>query len=303
VDSTGLKEAPVSDTNLLAGAVGAEVSHRLEPLAHQYLSSDGPTLTCERIESDADRRDLFEDIMEFLAKEGMLGIHVLWPNRPHASARAKWLASADAAGCVDTLVFRDHGDRVPLGANVTADAFIDLFAQFGVEPRGTTLLYGAGHTARSLVSAVHTLGASKVLVYDPRPGRTEAIIANVDASEEQRGFVEKIDDPYAALLTADGFADCLSPAAGRQLDVPGQLRWWFDGPGRQFEADPSPTVGLLPGWCLSVYRAARARALWLDEPLNSTLVERSLALMAETVRQCTGGSTVERFSQSPDLET
>jgi shikimate 5-dehydrogenase len=281
-----VKGVLVRDANLLAGVVGAEVFDRLEPLAHQYLSTDGPTITCERIPSDADRLDLFEDIMEFLAKEGMLGIHVLWPNRPYASARAEWLASAEAAGCVDTLVFRDRGDRVPLGANVTADAFIDLFAQLGVEPHGPTLLHGAGHTARSLVGALHTLGASKVLVYDPRPGRAETIIANVEKSEGQRGFVEKVDDPEAAFATADSFADCLSPAAGPQLEVPDRLRWWFDGPGRQLDADPPPTGGLLPGWCLSVHRAARARSLWLDEPPNPSLVERSLERMAEAVRQC-----------------
>ena len=273
----------------LAGVVGAEIAERLEPLAHEYLSADGPTLTCERIPGDADHRDLFEDILEFLAKEGMLGIHVLWPHRPYASARAEWLASAEVAGCVDTLVFRDRGDRVPLGANVTVDAFTDLFAQHGLEPHGTTVLYGAGHTARSLVSALHTLGASKVLVFDPRPGRTDAMIANVEASESQRGFVEKVDDPEAAFAVADSFADCLSRAAGVQLEVPGQLRWRFDGPGRQLDADPAPTGGLLPGWCLSVHRAARARSLWLDEAPNPRLVERSLERMAEEVRQCTMG--------------
>ena len=65
---------------------------------------------------------------------------VVWPNRPYASYRAEWLLSADAAGCFDTLISRDRGDCVPLGANVTADAFVDLFAQFGIEPHGTTLL-------------------------------------------------------------------------------------------------------------------------------------------------------------------
>ncbi len=278
----------VRDKNYVAGVVGAHVAQRLEPLAHQYLSSDGATVTCEPVPSDADRPELFEDIMEFLAKEGMLGIHVLWPNRPYASARAEWLASAETAGCVDTLVFRDRGDRVPLGANVTADAFIDLFAQFGVAPHGTTLLYGAGHTARSLVSALHSLGASKVLVYDPRPGRTEAIMANVDASDAQRGFVEKVDDPEAAFAIADSFADCLNPTAAPRLQVPvDQFNWRFDGPGQQHDDGPPPTGVLLPGWCLSVHRAARARSLWLDEPPNPRVVKRSLERMAETVHEWT----------------
>ena len=151
------------DTNKspVVGVLGAEVSHRLEPLAHQYLSADGPTVTCERIRVDPDRVDLFEDFLEFLPKEGMLGIHVLWPNRSYASSRAEWLASAEVAGCVDTLAFRDRGDRVPLGANVTVDSFIDLFAQHGVEPRETTLVYGAGHTARSLISAT---GATRLQI-------------------------------------------------------------------------------------------------------------------------------------------
>jgi shikimate 5-dehydrogenase len=278
----------VRDTNFLAGIVGAAISRRLEPLAHHYLSAAGPTVTCERVPSDAERVDLFEDILEFLAKEGMVGIHVLWPNRPYASARAEWLKSAEAAGCVDTLMFRDRGDRVPLGANVSLDAFVDLFAQIGVEPGGSTLLYGAGHTARSLVTALHTLGASKVLVYDPRPGRTEAMIANVEASELRPGFVEGVDDPEMAFARADSFADCLSPAAGPQLDVPGHLRWWFDGPGRQLDADPPPAGELLPGWCLNVHRAARSRSLWLDEAPNPGLVESALERLAEAVLDCTG---------------
>jgi hypothetical protein len=268
----------------LVGVVGAEVAHRLEPLAHQYLSADGQTLTCERVQLDADKPDLFEDFLEWLPKEGMLGVHVLWPNRSYASARAEWLASAEAAGCVDTLVFRDAGDRVPLGANVTVDSFIDLFSQFGVEPRGTTLLHGAGHTARSLISALQILGAAKVLVYDPRPGRSQAILANVEASEGQQGFIEVVNDPVAAFELADGFADCLNPAAGPRLEVPdGTVRWWFDGPGRQLDADPALAAELLPGWCLSVHRAAHARWLWLNESADPGLVEHAMLRMSEAV--------------------
>jgi shikimate 5-dehydrogenase len=275
----------IASNSELVGVVGAEVDRRLEPLAHEYLSVDGPPLVCARVRLDADRADLFEDFLEFLPKEGMLGIHVLWPSRPYASARAEWLASAEIAGCVDTLVFRDGGDRVPLGANVTVDAFIDLFAQFAVQPRGTTLLHGAGHTARSLISAVHVLGGSKVLVYDPRPGRSNTMVANVQASPDQHGFVEVVDDLVSAFEVADGFADCLNPVAGPRLNVPdGTVRWWFDGPGRLLGAGRPRTSQVLPGWCLSVHRAARARSLWLDENAEPNLVEQAIARMSEAVR-------------------
>ncbi len=170
---------------------------------------------------------------------------------------AEWLASAESAGCVDTLVFRDGGDRVPLGANVTVDSFIDLFAQFAVHPRGTTLVHGAGHTARSLISALHILGVAKVLVYDPRPGRSNTMVANVQASAGQPGLVEGVDDFASAFEVADGFADCLNPAAGPPLGAPdGTVRWWFDGPGRLLGAGQPRATRLLPGWCLSVHRAA-----------------------------------------------
>ena len=171
----------------VVGIVGVEVANRLEPLAHHYLSADGRRSSANGSGSMPTGADLFEDFLELLPKEGMLGIHVVWPSRSYASARAEWLASAEGAGCVDTLVFRDGGDRVPLGANVTVDSFIDLFAQFAVRPRGTTLVHGAGHTARSLISALHILGVSKVLVYDPRPGRSDAMVANVQASADSTG--------------------------------------------------------------------------------------------------------------------
>ena len=287
-----MRERVASDSPLvwplvgpLAGIVGVEVANRLEPLAHHYLSADGQTLTCARVRLDADHADRFEDLLEFLPREGMLGIHVLWPSRSYASARAEWLASAESAGCVDTLVFRDGGDRVPLGANVTVDSFIDLFAQFAVHPRGTTLVHGAGHTARSLISALHILGVAKVLVYDPRPGRSNTMVANVQASAGQPGLVEVVDDFASAFEVADGFADCLNPAAGPRLGAPdGTVRWWFDGPGRLLGAGQPRATRLLPGWCLSVHRAARARWLWLDEDAKPILVEQAIARMSEAVR-------------------
>ena len=273
------------------GVLGADVATRLEPLAHQYLSAAGPTLTCERIRIDADRFDLVEDFLEVLAKSGMLGIHVVWPNKPYATARAEWLPSADAAGCVDTLVFRDGGDLVPLGANVTADAFIDLFAQFGIEPHGATLLHGAGHSARSLITALQLLGAAKILVYDPRPENSAAIAENVEATGVRKGLVEIVDDPAAAFQVVGGFADCLNRAAGPRLEVPsGLLRWWFDGPGLQFEAHQQDTSQLLPGWCLSVHRAARARSLWLQEDHDPGNVEQTLARMSDAVHHAGPGA-------------
>ena len=117
---------------------------------------------------------------------------------------AEWLPSAEGAGCVDTVVFRDGGDSVPLGANVTADAFIDLFAQFGIEPNGTTLVHGAGHSARSLITALESLEASRILVYDPRRRNLAAIAENVQATGVRKGLVEVVDDPAAALKVADG---------------------------------------------------------------------------------------------------
>ena len=50
------------------------------------------------------------------------------------------------------------------------------------------------------------------------------------------------------------------------------------------EADQHPTIELLPGWCLSVHRAAHARWLWLDEAARPTLVEHAIARMSEAVR-------------------
>ena len=274
------------DGSYRVGILGADVSQRLEPLAHQYLSSGRPALVCERIRIDADRYDLVEDFMEMLAKGGMFGIHVVWPYKPYASARAEWLPSAEGAGCVDTVVFRDGGDSVPLGANVTADAFIDLFAQFGIEPNGTTLVHGAGHSARSLITALESLEASRILVYDPRRRNLAAIAENVQATGVRKGLVEVVDDPAAALKVADGFADCLHPEAGPRLEVPsGPLQWWFDGPGRELGAHQQAARLLLPGWCLSVHRAARARWLWLHEVPEHGDVGRALARMSDALGQ------------------
>ena len=149
------------DGSYRVGVLGADVSTRLEPLAHQYLSVDGPTLICERIRIDADRYDLVEDFMEILAE----GWDVRDPCRVADTGRTPRPARSGSRRprppAVSTLlVFRDGGDRVPLGANVTADAFIDLFAQFGIEPTRNDV----GARSRALSSITdHGAGVTRSL--------------------------------------------------------------------------------------------------------------------------------------------
>ncbi|HTW70958.1 MAG TPA: shikimate dehydrogenase [Acetobacteraceae bacterium] len=140
----------------LAGIIGWPVAHSRSPRLHGFWlerhAIDGAYVPL------AVRPEDFATAVRGLAAAGFAGANVTLPHKRAAFAICDSVeASAQRAGAVNTLVFRDG--RIT-GSNTDGWGFLANLRAHGVDPvAGPVLLLGAGGAARAIAAALLEAGA------------------------------------------------------------------------------------------------------------------------------------------------
>jgi shikimate dehydrogenase len=165
---------PLSGRAKLAGVLGWPVAHSRSPLLHgtwlERHGVDGAYLPLPV------RPERFADSVRALADLGFRGANVTIPHKEAAFAVCDRVApSAERAGAVNTLVFRDG--RIE-GSNTDGFGFAENCAQSVPGWRaaaGPAVLLGAGGAARAIAAALLDAGCPRLVLVNRTPARAEAL--------------------------------------------------------------------------------------------------------------------------------
>ena len=158
----------------LAGVLGWPVAHSRSPLLHgtwlERHGIDGAYLPLPA------RPERFADAVRALADLGFRGANVTIPHKEAAFALCDRLdASAERAGAVNTLVFRDG--RIE-GSNTDGFGFLENCAQAVPQwsaAAGPAVLLGAGGAARAIAAALLDAGCPRLTLVNRNAARAEAL--------------------------------------------------------------------------------------------------------------------------------
>ncbi len=156
----------------LAGVIGWPVAHSRSPRLHgAWLARHG--IDGAYVPLAVHPADLAAAVRG-LATCGFAGVNVTVPHKEAVMALCDTLApSAQAAGAVNTLVFRDG---LIEGRNTDGAGFIASLAAAGVALKGDALLLGAGGAARAIAASLLAQGMAVTLTNRTR-ARADALAA------------------------------------------------------------------------------------------------------------------------------
>jgi shikimate dehydrogenase len=198
----------------ICGVLGWPVRHSRSPAMHE-AGYEAVGLDDWRYQLLPVPPELFEETVRALPGAGFAGANVTIPHKEAALALAdEATPPARAIGAANTLTFLDGG-RIHAD-NTDAPGLIDALP---IDPAGcTTLVLGAGGSARAVVWALLDAGAGDVLVWNRTRERAERLCAEiggrvVDAPPSRGADVlvnttsvglQSGEDPFKALpLSAD----------------------------------------------------------------------------------------------------
>jgi shikimate dehydrogenase len=136
--------------------------------------------------------EVFEETVRGLPAAGFVGANVTIPHKETALALAdEATGAARAIGAANTLSFGADGAIV--AANTDAPGILAALAAIDRDPAGqTTLVLGAGGSARAVAYALREAGAARVAVWNRSPERAAVLAADLG--------VDAVDRPIAADL-------------------------------------------------------------------------------------------------------
>jgi shikimate dehydrogenase len=158
--------------------------------------------------------ELFAETVAALPAAGFRGVNVTIPHKEAALALADEASeAARAIGAANTLTFEDG--RI-VAENTDAPGFLDALPGDRDLRGARALVLGAGGSARAVVWALRQAGAAEVLIWNRRPGRAEALAAELGARAVAAS--EVLEAPEVVVnCTSVGLAGELAPFKGLPL--------------------------------------------------------------------------------------
>ena len=270
----------------LYGVIGDPIAHSLSPLIHNGWMRDN-RLDAEYFALQVPANDLTGGL-ETLARRGARGLNVTMPHKEAALAIAKTATPrARAIGAANTL-WRP-GDGHWHADNTDAPGFLAALSGLLTAPlKGQrVLVLGAGGSARAVVHALHSEGAS-ILLANRTLARAEALIAQyADPATPSTHKAVTLESGLEQAKTVDIVVNTTSLGhQGGTLDLgAGQGRLFYDlsyGP----PAKPIIAAASAAGWQaedglqMLVYQAAFAFERWFAIMPD---IETGLARVRRTV--------------------
>ena len=170
------------------GVLGWPVAHSRSPAMHNAaLQALG--MEDWRYQALPVPQELFAETTRALGQAGFVGANVTIPHKQAALALAEQASvAAKAIGAANTLTFSSDGTIA--AENTDAPGLIAALEQLvGLPARPSTLVLGAGGSARAAVWALREAGAREVSVWNRTPERAAALARELGArtvSEPER---------------------------------------------------------------------------------------------------------------------
>lgn len=265
----------------LLGVFGSPIGHSLSPVMHNAAFRK-LGLDCLYLAFDVDPRRL-ESAVQAIRSLGMPGVNVTIPHKEKVIPFLDEVSrEAGLIGSVNTIINRDG--RL-FGASTDEIGFLQPLLASGVEIKGKkAVVIGAGGSARAVLHALATRGASVTLV-----NRT------VERAEELAARINEIsgrESVRTAPLTVDALRESLAEAA--LLVNSASLGMWPNT-----ETTPCPDELLHPGLVVYdlVYNPLRTRLIQSAEKAGATAISGLKMLVHQ------GAASFEMwFGQRPPVE-
>ena len=271
----------------LYGVTGDPIAHSLSPLIHNGWMRDHK-LDAEYFAFQIPANAL-EEGLDALARRGIRGLNVTLPHKPDALALAKTVTPrAQSIGAANTL-WRP-GDGHWHADNTDAPGFLAALSGLLAKPlRGqTVLVLGAGGSARAVVQALQSKGATIILA-NRTLARAEALIRPyLTADTAPRHMAIDLHHGLKHAKTADFVVNTTSLGLqGQTLDLgEGQGRLFYDLSYGKAAAAFAQEV-TRNGWQaedgvqMLVYQAAYAFERWFEIMPD---IERALDRVRRTLK-------------------
>ena len=195
------------------GVVGWPVSHSRSPAIHNAALRATGLGDRWHYQLLPVAPDLFRETVLALPAAGFRGVNVTIPHKEAALGLATEGSSRAAAiGAANTLVFEETGRIV--ADNTDAPALIQEIGERTQIRGASTLVLGAGGSARAAVWALLDAGAAEVLIWNRTPERARRLAAEMGAravAEPPQETDILINCTSAGLQTAGQLEDLLPP--------------------------------------------------------------------------------------------
>jgi shikimate dehydrogenase len=159
---------PITGAAVVAGVVGAPISHSLSPVLHNaWIAEAGLDAAYVPF---APHPEAFESFVAGLRGGSIRGLNVTIPFKERALAAADRASSrARLAGAANVLLFQDDG--VIFADNTDGEGMMAAFKVAGFDPTpkpegggGPVVIFGAGGAAHGAASCLVSLGVSQVRI-------------------------------------------------------------------------------------------------------------------------------------------
>ena len=178
---------------------GNPIAHSRSPFIHSFFADEtGEDISYEKILAPLDG---FREAVRKFFSEGGRGCNVTVPFKEEAFAMCECLSPrAEAAGAVNTLIFRDGAIS---GDNTDGAGFIADLKSQGVRIEGArVLLIGAGGASRGILFPLEAERPASLFIANRTASKAEALAAKCRSVSVSAGTPADADGAYNLVINA-----------------------------------------------------------------------------------------------------
>ncbi len=192
---------PITGAAVVAGVVGAPISHSLSPVLHNaWIAEAGLDAAYVPF---APHPEAFESFVAGLRGGSIRGLNVTIPFKERALAAADRASSrARLAGAANVLLFQDDG--VIFADNTDGEGMMAAFRVAGFDPTGggPVVIFGAGGAAHGAASCLVSLGVRQVRIVNRTLERAQHLAEQLGPSVVAMSRADEAFDGAAAIVNA-----------------------------------------------------------------------------------------------------
>jgi shikimate dehydrogenase len=192
---------PITGAAVVAGVVGAPISHSLSPVLHNaWIAASGLDAAYVPF---APHPEAFENFVAGLRGGSIRGLNVTIPFKERALAAADRASSrARLAGAANVLLFQDDG--VIFADNTDGEGMMAAFRGAGFDPTGggPVVIFGAGGAAHGAAACLVGLGVSQIRIVNRTLERAQHLAQQLGPTVVAMSAAEQAFDGAAAIVNA-----------------------------------------------------------------------------------------------------
>lgn len=200
----------ITATTILVGLLGWPVRHSISPQMHNAAFASR-RMNWRYVPLPV-RPERVKEAVYGLRALSFRGANVTVPHKEAVMPYLdRWTPAAEAIGAVNTIIVDEDGSMT--GDNTDAAGFIADLRSQGVEPAGrSTLVLGAGGSARAVVYGLAEAGVERIMLLNRTASRAEELAATMRSyfPETRIGAGSFPEDVADAAQHADLIVNCTS---------------------------------------------------------------------------------------------